>query len=82
MPVISEFYGLSIRIYYKEHNPPHIHVGYGEYSLAIRIDNLDIIEGNLPIRALKMVKEWIKIHQNELIKMWNTKEFKKIEPLV
>lgn len=82
MPVISEFYGLSIRIYYKEHNPPHIHVRYGEYSLAIRIDNLDIIEGNLPIRALKMVKEWIKIHQNELIKMWNTKEFKKIEPLV
>lgn len=82
MPVISEFYGLSIRIYYKEHNPPHIHVSYGEYTSEIRIDNLEVLEGTLPKRALKMAKEWIIIHQKELIKMWNTKEFKKIEPLI
>jgi hypothetical protein len=30
MPVISMFFGLIIRMYYKDHNPPHIHVEYGE----------------------------------------------------
>lgn len=82
MPVISEFYGISIRIYYKEHNPPHIHVSYGEYASEIRIDNLEVLEGNLPKRALKLVKEWITIHQKELIEMWNTESFKNIEPLI
>ncbi len=82
MPVISEFYGLSIRIYYKEHNPPHIHINYGEYSSIIRIDNLEILEGNLPNRAFKIAREWILIHQEELIEMWNTKDFKRIDPLI
>ena len=82
MPVISEFYGISIRIYYKEHNPPHIHVSYGEYVSEIRIDNLEVLEGNLPKRALKIAKEWITIHQKELMEMWNTKNFGNIEPLI
>lgn len=81
MPVISEFYGISIRIYYKEHNPPHIHVSYGEYTSEIRIDNLEVLEGNLPKRALKLATEWITIHQKELIEMWTTKDFRNIEPL-
>jgi hypothetical protein len=39
MPTISRFYGLSIKMYFKggEHNPPHIHVLYGEYMGAINI---------------------------------------------
>lgn len=73
---------MSIRIYYKEHNPPHIHVNYGEYASIIRIDNLEILEGNLPKRAFKIAREWILIHQEELIEMWNTKNFKKIDPLI
>ena len=54
MPVISEFYGISIRIHYKEHNPPHIHVNYGEYASEIRIDNLEVLEGNLPNRVINI----------------------------
>ena len=82
MPVISEFYGISVRLYYKEHNPPHIHVSYGEYAFEKRIDNLEVLEGNLLKRALKIAKEWIEIHQKELVEMWNTKKFKNIEPLI
>lgn len=32
--------------------------------------------------ALPMVREWIEIHQTELLEMWQTQEFKKIDPLV
>ena len=84
MPVISRFYGMVIKIYFisHEHNPPHIHVIYGEYTSVIRIDNFKVMEGDLPIRALKIVTEWMEIHQKELMEIWETQKFKKIKPLI
>ncbi len=29
MPIVSAFYGMLIRIYHADHNPPHFHVQYG-----------------------------------------------------
>lgn len=65
MPVISSFYGMTIKIYFmcKEHNPPHIHVIYGEYTSAVNIKDCEVIEGDLPEKALNLVKEWIKLHK-------------------
>ena len=40
-----------------------------------------MIEGDLPNRALSMVKEWMEEYQNELLNIWNTQEFKKLPPL-
>ena len=53
-----------------EHNPPHIHAIYGERIGAIDIQTGDMLEGDLPKRALKMVQEWANQHKQELIKMW------------
>lgn len=84
MPVISSFYGMTIKIYFigKEHNPPHIHVIYGEYSSAISIKNCEVLDGDLPEKALSLVKEWIILHKKELLNIWETQSFKKIEPLI
>lgn len=59
MPVISRFYGVIIKMYFSqsEHNPPHLHAIYGDYMGAIDIRTGEMIEGDLPNRALKMVKE-------------------------
>ena len=37
MPVLSRFYGITIRMYFlqSEHNPPHIHAIYNEDVAAI-----------------------------------------------
>ncbi|RLD50067.1 MAG: hypothetical protein DRJ05_20115 [Bacteroidetes bacterium] len=35
----------------------------------------------LEISKLKLVKAWAEIHKDELLEMWNSKEFHKIEPL-
>ncbi|WP_396427213.1 DUF4160 domain-containing protein [Lancefieldella parvula] len=40
------------------------------------------MDGSLSLRAAGMVREWIEIHQTELLEMWETQEFKKIDPLV
>ena len=83
MPVLSNFYGIVIKMYFQqsEHNPPHIHAIYGENVGVIDINTGDMLEGDLPIRALKLSQEWIKSHKEELLEIWNTQEFKKIKPL-
>lgn len=83
MPVIARFYGMIIKMYFQqsEHNPPHFHVVYGEYIGIIDIQTLEMLEGDLPNKALSMIKEWAGEHQNELMKIWNTQEFIKLPPL-
>ena len=72
-----------IKMYFQqsEHNPPHIHAIYGEYMGAIDIRTGEILEGDLPNRALKLVQEWLRIYKNDVLKIWETQEFKKIPPL-
>ena len=83
MPILSNFYGILIKMYFQqaEHNPPHIHAIYGEYMGAIDIQTGELLEGDLPNRALKLVQEWLQIHRQEVLNIWNTQQFKKIPPL-
>lgn len=83
MPILSSFYGITIKMYFQqaEHNPPHIHAIYGEYAGAVSIQTGKMIDGDLPSRALNLVQEWIKDNKEELIEMWNKQSFKKLEPL-
>lgn len=83
MPVLSKFYGIIIRMYFQqsEHNPPHIHAIYGEDVAAVDFKEKKVIEGALPRKALELVMEWVDIHEKELTEIWNTQNFKKIDPL-
>lgn len=38
MPTISMFYGILIRMYYDDHNPPHFHAFYGNYKARFSIE--------------------------------------------
>ena len=69
-------------MYFDEHNPPHFHIRYNEYRASMEIDTFNIIAGHLPARIRGLVEEWAEIHQSELLEMWTSKEFHKIEPLV
>ena len=84
MPEISRFYGMVIKMYFiqADHNPPHIHAIYGDCMGAIDIQTGDMLEGDLPAKALSMVQEWIGLHQVDLLAMWNTQAFHKLPPLV
>lgn len=85
MPTISVFFGILIRMYYDDHNPPHFHAYYGEHEAIIAIQTLDVMEGKLPKRALAMVLEWAVEHRQELLEDWERAEqhlpLHKIEPL-
>ena len=85
MPTISTFLGIVIRMYYRDHFPPHFHAYYQEYEARIVIDRLEIISGHLPRRALALVFEWADLHREELQANWASAEQRKplsgIEPL-
>ena len=83
MPVLARFYGIVIRMYFlgSEHNPPHIHAIYREDTAAFDIRSGEIMDGHLPKRAASLVKEWMALHKDELIEMWETQEFKKLDSL-
>jgi len=64
MPEVSRFYGIIIRMYFDEHNPPHFHAAYGNNEAQIGINPIAVIEGRLPGRALSLVIEWAAQHQD------------------
>jgi len=81
MPVIARFYGILIKMYFREHGVPHFHALYGEYNGVFEIESLEMIEGDLPNRAQKMVKEWAEMYQDDLTELWKTQRFMKLPGL-
>jgi len=72
MPTISMFYGIIIRMYFApgEHNPPHFHAYYNEYTATISLDTMEILEGSLPKRQLRLIQAWAELHIDELWGNW------------
>ena len=70
MPTISAFYGILIQMFWRDHAPPHFHALYAEHEAQIDIRTLEIIEGELPSRALALVLEWAAQHRGALVENW------------
>jgi hypothetical protein len=74
-----------ITIYYNDHSPPHFHAKYENAHAKFSIEDLSIIEGSLPKRAVSLILEWAFEHRDDLLKDWllskDRKPLKPIEPL-
>lgn len=85
MPEISRFFGISVKMFFGDHLPPHFHAEYAEFKAQMDIRTLVIIQGELPPRALGMVVEWASQHQSELLELWElaskNRALHRIEPL-
>jgi len=85
MPIICAFFGIVIRMFYDDHNPPHIHAEYQSRKALLDFRG-NILRGDLQSRtALKLVREWIDLRYAELLEDWELarqgKEIKTIDPL-
>ena len=81
MPEISRFYGIIIYMFFNDLNPPHFKVVCAELEANIVIESGNLLNGDLPISKLKLVQAWAEIHKLELLEMWSSKNFHKINPL-
>ena len=85
MPLVSDFFGIKIYMYWKKHFPPHFHAEYNEYKVLVDIDEGAVIKGRFPFKQLKLVLAWCELHKKELLKNWESAlkhgEIMRIEPL-
>ena len=85
MPTVSQFFGIVIQMFWREHAPPRFHALYGEYEALIAIRTLEVVGGYLPRRALSLTVEWAIEHRAELMENWTLCQSKqppkRIQPL-
>lgn len=85
MPELSRFFGIVIRMYFNNREPPHFRVQYGACRAAISLEGLEVISGELPACALALVHKWASVHYHELLRNWMTLRtkgtFTHIQPL-
>lgn len=85
MPLICEFMGIKIYMYWAEHLPPHFHAEYGDFKALISIQEAVVIKGSLRSRQLKLVLAWCELHREELMDNWSSAvqhgEIHRVEPL-
>lgn len=85
MPEICRFYGIVIKMFWDDHDPPHFHAEYGEHAAVIEIRTLAVIGGQLPGRALGLTIEWAAAHTAELRELWEaaraSRPLSKLAPL-
>lgn len=74
MPIISVFFGIVIRMFHDDHPPPHIHASYQGFEAFIRISDGGVLQGSLPNKAARMVRQWVLDHQAELMANWQRGE--------
>jgi len=70
VPRVCEFYGIVIYVYYDDHPDPHFHAIYGGSEGQVRIDDLSVMAGTLPPRALGLVVEWASARRAALAEDW------------
>lgn len=70
MPTISSFRGIKVYINWHDHMPPHFHAKYGSDEVIVDIRTIEVLDGALPSKQLKMLLGWAAFHQEELQENW------------
>jgi hypothetical protein len=85
VPTVSRFFGIVIAMFFDDHGHPHFHARHADAEAKVRIDNLEVIDSELPRRQLRLVLAWAELHQEELAENWRRaragETLKQIEPL-
>jgi hypothetical protein len=79
VPVISIFFGIVIRMYHDDHPPPHFHASYQGFAALVRIADGEILQGSLPKKAARIVRQWTLDHRDALMANWTRGEA--LEPM-
>ena len=84
MPTLSMFFGIIIRMYVDDHNPPHFHASYQGNNAMFDLNGV-LLEGDMPNKQRQLIAAWAQIHADELQANWelalNKEALFKINPL-
>jgi len=69
VPRICHFYGITILMFFGDHDPPHFHARYSGHNAKYRLDG-SLLDGSLPRSADRLVREWAEARRTELETAW------------
>jgi len=70
MPVLQRFDGFVIRMYFEDHNPPHVHVVGPDFEAHVSIGDLAILAGEIPPKFSREALNWIAANKSSLLAKW------------
>ena len=71
MPVVSVFFGIVVRMFYREHGVAHFHAEYQGQQATFTFDG-QVLAGTIQSRtALRLIKEWATTHHADLEANWS-----------
>jgi hypothetical protein len=85
VPVVSVFFGIVIRMFYREHGVAHFHAEYQGQQATFTLEG-KLLAGAVSSRtARRLIKEWAVAHRTELQANWdrlqNGEAIERIAPL-
>jgi hypothetical protein len=85
VPIISTFFGIVIRMFYREHEPPHFHAEYQGQQAKFNFDG-EMTAGDISSKtARRLIKDWASTNRAQLEANWKNmkagRTLEKIEPL-
>jgi Domain of unknown function (DUF4160) len=57
-------------MFFGDHDPPHFHARYAGHTAKYRFDG-ELLDGSLPRRANRLVREWAHLRSHELLVCWD-----------
>jgi hypothetical protein len=73
MAELARFYGIVVAIFFEKggkHHRPHVHARYAGMVASIAIDDGEVLGGSMHPVGLRLVRQWIRMHQLELLRAW------------
>lgn len=85
MPVISTFFGIVIRMFYREHEPAHFHAEHSGQQAKFDFEG-NLLAGEIKSRiARERIQTWAQLHRSALAANWERmkagRPLESIEPL-
>jgi hypothetical protein len=85
VPIISTFFGIVIRMFYREHEPVHFHAEHQGQLASFGLDG-EILAGEIQSgNARRLIREWAELHRAEIEANWARmkagEQLERIEPL-
>jgi hypothetical protein len=79
MPIVSTFFGIVIRMYYREHEPRHFHAEFQAQSGKFTFDGIQFVGSITSRNALDLIRKWALLNRAALDSNWS--KIKAAEPL-
>jgi len=70
MPLLKDFGSFHIRMYFRDHNPPHVHVVSADETVLIGIADGAILRGTIRTASLREAQDWIAGNRDVLLAKW------------